>query len=218
MKIASLFNHTIATVTNALLIISLLIVESTLCRTKVVANWKIPPLTRKWKQSHFCSGPLTQTTFARPYFWKTLGNNHIMSGHLWASELAKESTGLNGEKCALTHHHMRHRMNGRMRNILENTWWCYIHTLELCVTVRAAGCEKTKKESNENCAKWNTGANNNNGHLRAHSKLNCRFGHQSVIATPAQDHLTYTADEHAERTTTIATRLAWVALRFEIAH
>lgn len=71
---------------------------------------------------------------------QTLRNNHIMSGHLWASEFAIESNCMNDEKCALTHHHhiCEIRMKERMRNILENTWWCYIYTLELCETVKMA--------------------------------------------------------------------------------
>lgn len=86
------FNHTTATIASALLIISLLIVESTFYHTKVEPNWKIAPLTRKWKWPHLGIAP------------HTTANTYQIT--LDTCELFVHSNGANDhDECVMTHHH-----------------------------------------------------------------------------------------------------------------
>lgn len=170
------------------------------------------------------------TSWHRPPHYREHLPNNI--GHLWAF-CSFERSERPRRMCHDSPSPFVRRQ--RLPNTLENTYltMVYLHfgRSELCVPVSGANYEKCtwgKMRGNEEQTKQNKNAhtdddaNNNNSHRRAHNKLNCRFGHQSVIAIPTHNsnnmHTTTTMQSHGKTHHDRGETPPWVALRFEMAH
>lgn len=164
------------------------------------------------------------TSWQRPHSREHLPNN---IGHLWT---VVHSNGAH-DKRRMRHDSpspfvRRKKIAKYIRKyLLDGGVFLHFGRSELCVcplvvrTMKNVHGEKRQTKQNKNAHTDDT--NNNNSHRRAHNKLNCRFGHQSVIAIPTQLQQHAHSDDHASHGKTHHDRgetPSWVALRFEMAH